>query len=238
MPQRTVLLRTTILAVFLLLLPDAAWAQVNLSGQVRFSDGSPATAVGVFAYDALNNSSYFHTTTDASGQYGLQVPAGTYDVGVQLFSGTFAGSEILVASGSFTNDTALDLVTHDIVLSGRILENSGLPSAYAQILGNGTSGSMHATADFQGLFSVRVLPGTYTGMRIVGNLQSLCWMEQLPDEALSNSLYKDYQFPELFECEVPMRVDGLSGGGDGRDESQPMDPPPNPPSDPGGDGLE
>ncbi|WP_224371195.1 carboxypeptidase regulatory-like domain-containing protein [Hyalangium versicolor] len=236
MPLRVFIYRATLLLVSLVFLPGAISVYVDVSGRVRFSDGTSAAGVTVFLQDSSSGTSYT-TTTDGSGLYALEVPRGTYHVGVQLLTPSFSGSQILITSGNFGVDSLLNLTTQDVMLEGHLLENNKRPCSAAQLVGVNATGEFHVTANSAGEYSVRIFAGPYIHMRMVGNTQSPCLMENLPNRTFSSNVFIDYRFPDISQCDAP-REGGGTGGGNDQDpeESQPIDPPPNPPGDPGTDG--
>jgi hypothetical protein len=123
------------LVITLLSLPGSAWAQVALSGQVRFADGSIAAGVTVQA-ESVSDNLWYQATTDSAGRYLLQFAPGTYDVSVGFDWPGFSGSQILAAARTLNSNTTLDLVTGDIVLNGRVLNSSGQPVANVRMSGS------------------------------------------------------------------------------------------------------
>ncbi|MDY7230208.1 lamin tail domain-containing protein [Hyalangium rubrum] len=193
MSLRASLRHTALLAVVLLCLPGAAWAQVALSGQVHFADGS--IAAGVTVYAKAGNITH-RATTDASGNYLLQFAAGTYDVGVSFNSNGFSGSQTLFSAQPFSSNTTLNLITSDILLNGRILNSSGQPvpdiRMTGYVYGGDSWNDLFPVSGADGRFQVRMLPGTYTNVRLQPPSGSSYVLTPLPNQTFTASLSKDF----------------------------------------------
>jgi hypothetical protein len=104
--QRTVsVYPMALVALVLLCLPGSAWAQVALSGQVKFADGGVVSGATVSASSTTSGSSQY-TTSDASGLYVLNLIPGTYNISVQFTSPGFYGSQRVVQAHTFTRTAA------------------------------------------------------------------------------------------------------------------------------------
>ncbi|HYO66533.1 MAG TPA: carboxypeptidase-like regulatory domain-containing protein, partial [Archangium sp.] len=111
---------TTLLTLLLLLLPGSAWAQVALSGQVRFTDGTAISNATVSASPTSGGYSQ-NTTSSTTGAYVLNLIPGTYNISVQYSVPGFYGSQQLVTAYTVSSSGTLNLTLDDIQLNGRIL---------------------------------------------------------------------------------------------------------------------
>jgi hypothetical protein len=193
---RSSLCQTLLVTLALLSLPCSAWAQqVAISGQVKFADGSGVSLASITARPT-SSGGWLNTTADSSGNYALYLPPGTYDIIVQFSNPGFYGSQRVVSARSITTTTQLNLTLSDIVLSGRILNSGGQTVAGARLSGYSyTSEGMndlYVTAGADGRFQVRMLPGTYTGMRLYPPSSGTYAITVLPDATFSVSTSRDY----------------------------------------------
>jgi hypothetical protein len=195
MVSRGRLCRTALFAVVMLSLPGSAWAQVVLSGQVKFADGSAAVGQVVYAYEPASNVT-LRATVDAAGQYQLQLSPGTYDIGVALSDEGFSGSKTLHYAKALSTSLVLNLQTPDILLNGRIIDSSGQPVANAQLMGYTFLDlgycSLSATTGADGRFQQRILPGSYFNLQLQPGPGSSYVVTPLPDETFSATVSKDY----------------------------------------------
>ncbi|WP_257461824.1 carboxypeptidase regulatory-like domain-containing protein [Archangium lipolyticum] len=195
-PQSAVpLYRMALVALVLLCLPGSAWAQVALSGQVKFADGSVLSGATVSASPTSGGSSLY-ATSDASGLYVLNLIPGTYNISVQFTSPGFYGSQRVVQSHTVGSSATLNLTLSDILLTGRVLNASGQPVAGVQLSGYGYSmeGSnyLSPTSGSDGRFTVRMIPGTYSSMQLTPPTGSPYAITSLPNETFSVSTSKDF----------------------------------------------
>jgi protocatechuate 3,4-dioxygenase beta subunit len=193
--SRVSLYQAALVALVLLLLPGSAWAQVALSGQVKFADGSVVPGATVSVMPTSGGSSQY-TTADTSGLYVLNLIPGTYNINVQFNSPGFYGSQTVVQSYTLSSSTTLDLTLGDILLTGRILNSNGQPVADVRLSGYGSSSSgsnyLSPTSGADGRFSVRMLPGSYYSMQLVPPTGSPYATTALPGETFSTSTTRDY----------------------------------------------
>jgi hypothetical protein len=215
MKSHTSLYQQLLVVLALLSLPCSAWAeQVAISGQVRFADGTAVPSASISARP-LSQGSWQYAYADASGNYSMYLPPGTYDIVVQFSDTGFYGSQLVVSSRSITTSTQLNLTLTDIVLSGRILNSSGQPVAGAQLSGYGStmegSNNLNVTTGADGRFQLRMLPGTYSSMRLYPPQGSSYAVTLLPDETFSASTTKDYVLANGFQLSGQVRfADGTA----------------------------
>jgi hypothetical protein len=188
-------------------LPFSAWAeQVAISGQVKFSDGTVVSSASLYARPTSSGGNSLYGSVDASGNYSMYLPTGTYDLIVQYSVPGYSGSQLVVSARSITSSTQLNLTVADILLSGRILNSSGQPVAGAQLSGYGYSmegsNSLFPTSGSDGRFQVRILPGAYSSMRLNPASASGYLQTSLPDETFSAATSKQYVIDDLNECLV------------------------------------
>ncbi|WP_232293440.1 lamin tail domain-containing protein [Stigmatella aurantiaca] len=197
MPVHALLCQTALVAMVLVSLPGAAWAQAALSGQVKFSDGSIASGVTVYARVPSSTLAY-RTTADAAGMYSLQLIPGTYNVGVDFAFHNFSGMETLVSAQSISTPTTLNLTAHDIQLNGRVVNSSGQPVANVRLWGEAVSGGYDSDREVSpvsgadGRFQVRMLPGDYSSMQLEPPTGGPYVITPLPNQAFSSNTTQDF----------------------------------------------
>src|SRR5690242_13344026 len=174
----------------LLSLPGSAWAQVALSGQVRFSDGTAISGATIYASSTTGGSSQ-STTADASGAYVLYLAPDTYNLSTQFYSPGFSGSQTVATSQTLSTSTQLNLTVADVLLNGRIINSIGQPVANVQLSGYGYlqngSGNLYPTSGSDGRFQVRILPGSYSSLQLYPPSGSPYATTPLPSETFSVS---------------------------------------------------
>ncbi len=199
--SRASLYSTALLALCLLLLPGSAWAQVALSGQVKFADGTVLSGATVSASPTSGGSSQ-NVTSSTTGTYVLNLIPGTYNISVQFSVSGFYGSQQVASSYTVSANSTLDLTLGDILLRGRILNSSGLPVAGAQLTGYSSSpyGSnyLSPTTGSDGRFSVRMLPGSYYSLQLYPPPGSSYAITPLPNQTFSTSTTQDFVLANAF----------------------------------------
>ncbi len=148
----------------------------TISGTIRKPNGTPVTDANVNAWKS-QGSGWAQTTTNAAGQYSLIVGRGAWSVSVNPnWSGSGSGSTTdwgyfkspTVVTFSQSNSVAesqtadFEVQAYTATITGALRNPDGTIPASAWVsfwsqggLGNGVS------VDSQGIFSVRVAPGTY-----------------------------------------------------------------------------
>ncbi|MFC6232579.1 beta strand repeat-containing protein [Paenibacillus allorhizosphaerae] len=122
----------------------------TISGTVTDASGNPVSGATVFAANVPGSS-----TTDASGTYTLNVPAGTYTY-VQAYADGFAPyyqNNIQVTAG---NTTTLHFSYGAI--SGTVKDANGNPVEGATV----SNGAINRATNAGGAYTLNVPPGTYT----------------------------------------------------------------------------
>ncbi|HYO54350.1 carboxypeptidase-like regulatory domain-containing protein, partial [Archangium sp.] len=156
--SRASLYQTALVALVLLFLPGSAWAQVALSGKVKFADGSVVSGATVSVTPTSGGTSQY-AYADTAGMYVLNLIPGTYNINVQFTSPGFYGSQMVVQAHPLSTSTTLDLTLGDIQLNGRVLNTDGQPVAGAQLSGYGYSSNgtnyLSPTSGSDGRFTVR-----------------------------------------------------------------------------------
>ncbi|WP_245767871.1 carboxypeptidase regulatory-like domain-containing protein [Stigmatella erecta] len=178
---------------------------IRLSGQVKFSDGSIAAGVGVYAKDPSSPTATYQATTDADGMYSLPFIPGTYSVGVEFASPSFTGSKTVVSSQPFSTPTTLNLTAQDIQLNGRVVNSSGQPVANVRLRGSmyGSNGwnDLSALSGADGRFQVRMFPGTYSSVQLEPSTPAYL-MVPLQIQTFSASLSQEFVIGDTNECMV------------------------------------
>ncbi|KFE72220.1 carboxypeptidase regulatory-like domain-containing protein [Hyalangium minutum] len=179
---------------------------ISLSGQVKFSDGSSAAGVTVYAKGSSSSTTMYKATTDAAGMYLLQFVPGTYSVGVEFTSPGFTGSQTLLFSQPFSTSTPLSLTVNDIQLNGRVVDSSGQPVANVHLRGAVYQGlgwnDLSPLSGADGRFQVRMLPGTYSSMQLDPGSNLAYLMTPLPIQTFSASLSQEFVIGDHNECLV------------------------------------
>ena len=142
--------------------PGAQTTTFLVSGKVS-SVSDPLSGATVEAFATGTNLSAGWASTDASGAYGMQLPAGTYDFVVTPTGGSGLNSARSPAR-AVTRPTTIDFVlvaSGGARLSGRVLDvaNTGVGGKYVSLSGS-LQASTHSAED--GTYTLDVPPGTYT----------------------------------------------------------------------------
>ncbi|WP_225409000.1 carboxypeptidase regulatory-like domain-containing protein [Stigmatella hybrida] len=178
---------------------------IHLSGQVKFSDGSLAAGVSVYAQEPSSSTATYRATTDAAGMYALPFIPGTYNVGVEFTSPGFTGSQTLLFSQPFSTSSTLNLAVRDLQLHGRVVNSSGQPVANVRLRGSMYRGigwnELSALSGADGRFQVRMVPGTYSSMQLEPYTPAYL-MVPLPFQTFSASLSQEYVMADNDECMV------------------------------------
>ena len=166
-PPEAVMKRHCIVLAAVLLLtfvasPGAQTTTYLVSGKVS-SVSDPLSGATVEAFATGTNLSAGWASTDASGAYGMQLPAGTYDFVVTPTGGSGLNSARSPAR-AVTRPTTIDFVlvaSGGARLSGRVLDvaNTGVGGKYVSLSGS-LQASTHSAED--GTYTLDVPPGTYT----------------------------------------------------------------------------
>jgi len=125
-----------------------------INGSVTdFDTGLPLAGVSVEA-------DVYFTTTDASGNYELEVEPGTYTVNASLTGyETSTAEAIVVANATVTVDFALVPITEVGWINGSVTDfDTGLPLAGVSV----EADVYFTTTDASGNYELEVEPGTYT----------------------------------------------------------------------------
>jgi hypothetical protein len=180
---------------------------VYLTGQVRFSDW-----IGVAGATVTATSSDFTATTtaDAGGVYRLPLLASssstTYRVDVTYSVPGFHGTQTVLPSLWVGEDRVRDLPLSDVWLQGRTVNGNGEPMAGVRLSGkvyrgDGEYNSLAPVSGADGRFAVRVLPGSYSSLRLEPPSGTTGYRETpLPDEFITGPLTKDFVLDDIDEC--------------------------------------
>lgn len=135
---------------------------------------------------------HFPATTDASGNYNIELAPGTYSLDV-AFSGSGSSSHGRRVAEEFelTTDTVKDLLLPNITLSGRVIDSLDNPVpdvqlsaiAFAQNNCCGGFDGINATSGPDGNFEVRILPNNYIHIALTLSPGSPFITTPLPDQA-------------------------------------------------------
>lgn len=163
--------RATLLSLLLCLLATAANAAIVRGTVTSAAGGSALSGMTVSAYDA-SGALRGTTTTDASGQYTLTLPAGSYRVLAYDNSGTYAtvfyGNAESFETSAFVQATETAIVTANFALPrggtvGGVVLASGAPLANAIVEAYNLSGTRRAftTTNASGQYSLVLPAGDY-----------------------------------------------------------------------------
>jgi hypothetical protein len=153
----------------------ATVAPYTISGSLEDNNGKPIAGVAVYASATTTNGANYNqnATTDANGNYTLNVIAGTWQVGVnsctdcgESLPGNYLDPQyqtVVVTSSNATANFIAVLATQTI--SGSLTDGSGNPIAgigvYANATINGTNYNQNAITGSNGSFSLNVINGDW-----------------------------------------------------------------------------
>jgi hypothetical protein len=140
-------------------------ASATLAGKVTDSTGAALPGVRVFAIDAAragkDATASGSVDADASGNYSLKVPTGTYRLGAAGGTGFLPPAPVVVgATADATTTTNLQFRALDSTITGQVsLDGVAQPYAFVRAYPAGGGGSRSTTADASGNYSLSVAGG-------------------------------------------------------------------------------
>ena len=132
----------------------------TLNGTVTNDSGSPVAGATVSATDSGNN--YYSTTADGSGEYELEVPAGTYTV--EADNESYAPTSVDGVGAVVGENTTTAITLNDAaIVSGTVTDGSGNPVSGATLAtyNSDFEGYQTTQSDAQGNYEFEVSNGTY-----------------------------------------------------------------------------
>lgn len=132
----------------------------TLNGTVTNDSGSPVAGATVSATDSGNN--YYSTTTDGSGDYELEVPAGTYTV--EADNASYAPTSVDGVGAIVGENTTTALTLNDAaIISVTVTDPSGNPvsGATVETYDSNYENFQRTTKDQSGTYELEVANGTY-----------------------------------------------------------------------------
>ena len=134
----------------------------RLSGVVRDTQGAHISGVNVTAIDSTSQQTIASTVSDASGNYSLLAPLGSYKLRATPPAGSSLAA-VEIANIAITGDLVQDItLTSGVVLSGRILTRDGQPYANTEVTLQRSGFEINTRTAADGSYSLRVPPATYT----------------------------------------------------------------------------
>lgn len=136
----------------------------TLTGVVRAPNGDPVPRAWVHVWSD-STGGYTRTRSDASGHYGVDVPAGGASVLLNAPASTpaYLDHEFHVEIPEVPYELDLTFLRPNV--TGRVLTSAGLPVAHAEVVAYGPNPDSlgrqrHATTDRQGRYALHLAPGT------------------------------------------------------------------------------
>ena len=146
-------------------------SEFTLQGKVADKQGNPLLGCTITAKDTLTKEVIASTASLVDGQYGLSLPAGTYDVAVSP-PGASSLQAAAVLNYTLSADAVLDVVLAPegiATLSGHVSDAAGQPLAgWAVYISRASGGQQWVQTNASGAYSIALAPGDITGVAFSG----------------------------------------------------------------------
>ena len=196
---------------------------VRIEGTVSYFDitptyatlpGDQASAAGLqVALEQWNSIQSANAVVGESGEFGLQVAPGAYDLLFQSTSPTMPSRRLsLQVEGDDSIDTDLG---YGLPVWGRVLRPDGSPLAGAFVQAFDAQGlpSGMAQTDESGAYTVRVDPGTYQVVCYGTDSGRVPVLRSEPLTLTETGAEANFQYANLTYSAVALRLEGSSGDG-------------------------
>ncbi|MFC4986672.1 S8 family serine peptidase [Saliphagus infecundisoli] len=176
----------------------------SITGQVTASDdGEPVEGVTVVGENGDGDA--YEATTDAEGQYALDVPAGTYVVTVAETPPGYQPEEIVtVTAGETVEGVDFQIDRSPGSIEGQVTNAAGVPIEGAEVV-DADQEAFSATTDADGNYTIEgVTPGTKALRALHEDYpdSDITFVEVAPDETTSQNLTLGTYF-EVSNLEAP-----------------------------------